>query len=286
MTGLRARALLNLALLLLAGGLIGFIWLGPRSEPPQEPEKLTALDIAEITRVRIEGRRREPLELSREGSRWQLTEPRALPADPVRVTSLMGIASARVHEAFRAEGNDLAAFGLKPPVARIWLNQHELRFGDTDPLNGWRYVLYGPDVHLITDAFFHHVLATPAAFTDRSPIGANARPVAFSLPGATLSLENGDWKVSPQRDNGGANAGDRFAEAWKNARATSVRPLDPALDWRRTIEVGLENQQAALKFRIASLEHELVIARPAWNLQYHFPAKAGSRLIELGAEDS
>jgi len=286
MTSLRARSLLNLALLLLAVGLIGFIWLGPGSEPPPEPEKLTAVDVNEITRVRIEGRRREPLELNREGSRWQLTEPRVLPADPIRVKALMGIASARVHEAFRAEGNDLAVFGLRPPVARISLDQHELLFGDTDPLNGWRYVLYGSDVHLITDAFYHHVLATPAAFADRSPIGANARPVAFSLPDVTLSLENGDWQISPPRDAGGANAGHRFAEAWKNARATSVRPLDPALHWQRSIEVGLENQQAPLKFRIVNLEHELVLARPAWNLQYHFPAKAGSRLIELGAEDS
>ncbi len=286
MTSLRARTLLNLVLLLLAGGLIGFIWWGPGSEPPQEPEKLTDLDITEITRVRIEGPRREPLELNREGSRWQLTKPRVLPADPIRVTALMGIASARVHEAFRAEGNDLAVFGLKPPVARISLDQHELLFGDTDPLNGWRYVLYGSDVHLITDAFYHHVLATPAAFADRSPIGANARPVAFSLPGVTLSLENGDWKVSPQRDDGGADAGKFLVEAWKNARATSVRPLDPALHWQRTVEVGLEDQQAPLRFRVASLEHELVLARPAWNLQYHFPAKAGGRLIELGAADS
>ena len=286
MTSLRARSLLNLALLLLAGGLVAFIWLGPGSEPPPEPKRLTALDITEITRVRIESRRREPLELIREGSRWQLTEPRALPADPIRVTALMGISSARVHEAFRAEGNDLAVFGLEPPVARIWLDQHEFLFGDTDPLNGWRYVLYGAEVHLITDAFFHHVLATPEAFADRSPIGADARPVVFSLPGATLRLENGDWKVSPQRDDGGANAGRLLVEAWKNARASSVRPLDPALHWQRTVEVGLEDQPAPLRFRIASLEHELVLARPAWNLQYHFPAKAGGRLIELGAADS
>jgi hypothetical protein len=284
MTSLRARSLLNLALLLLAGGLVAVIWLGPGDEPPPEPKKLTAVDISEITRVRIESRRREPLELIREDARWRLTEPRALPADPIRVTALMGIASARVHEAFRAEGNDLAVFGLEPPMARIRLDQHEFLFGDTDPLNGWRYVLYGADVYLITDAFFHHVLATPAAFVDRSPIGADARPVAFSLPGATLRLENGDWKVSPQRDDGGA--GRLLVEAWKNARASSVKSLDPALNWQRTVEVGLENQQAPIRFRVASLEHELVLARPAWNLQYHFPAKAGNRLIELGAADS
>lgn len=282
MTNLSLRVVVNLALLLIASALILFMWLDPWQEPSPPVERLSAIDPTRVARVRIEGPSRAPIELRREHSLWRLVAPHALPADENRVAALLGLAAATVHDAFRAEGNNLSKFGLDPPKARVLLDEHELRFGDTDPLNGWRYVQYGPDVHLITDAYFHHLLATPAAFVDPAPIGIEARPVGFVLPGARLRLENGGWRIDPAGPHSSGDAGNRLADAWKSARAASVRRFDPGLDWKRAVQVELNGEREPISFRAARLEHELIIGRPEWKVQYHFPKKAGLRLVELG----
>ncbi len=282
MTGLRLRVLVNVVLLLLIAGLAIFIWLDPWGPPPPAEEKLSAIDPTRVVRVRIQGPKREPIELRRESAVWRLVVPLSLPANEHRVAALLGLAAARVHDGFRAQGNDLKQFGLEPPTARVLLNDDEFLFGDTESLNGWRYVLYGTDVHLITDAYYHHLLATPAAFVDPAPIGVDARPVAFILSGATLRLENGSWQIEPPEAGLGADSGNRLAQAWKSARAASVKRFDPSLGWSETIQVELNGETAPLRFQVARLEHELVIGRPQWNVQYHFPKRAGLRLVELG----
>ncbi|MDX1513369.1 MAG: DUF4340 domain-containing protein [Gammaproteobacteria bacterium] len=259
---MRARSLLNLALLLLAAGLIAFIWLGPPSDPPPDLERLSRLEPGAVSRIRIQRSGAPPLEIRRDGSGWRLAAPVERPANPTRVAALLGLVSARVHEAFRAVGNDLAAFGLEPPVATIWFDDQEFRFGDTDALNGWRYVLFGPDVHLITDAFYHHVIATPPAFIDPAPLAGVKAPVAIT-------------DTSDPR----AAGDDGRAGAWLDARATKVRDMDPGVAWEREILVVPAEGAQPIRFRAAQVEHELLLARPDWQIQYHFPTAAGAKLL-------
>lgn len=281
MTRVRLRVLLNAALLLLAAGIAVFLWLDPLEQPAPGEEKLSAIEPARITRVQIRGRGRPPIELRRENAVWRLIGSPSLPANKDRVAALLGLALAPVHDAFRAEGNDLKQFGLEPPKAVVLLDAHEFHFGDTEPLNGRRYVLYGPDVHLITDVYFHHLLATPAAFVDPAPIGDGAKPVGFVLPGATLQLEAGRWSGEHAGDLSADDAGKRLAAAWASARAASVKQFDPELGWERAIEIALDGETQPLRFRLARLNHELVIGREDWKVQYHFPKKNGLRLVDV-----
>lgn len=282
MSSLRARSLINLALLLVVAALAALIWLMPPRHSPPAEESLTHLNPAKIRRVRIERPGAEAIELRRNGSGWRLTAPRNLPGSGFRGDALAALAAARVHAGFRAEGNDLAQFDLEPPKARVLLDDQAILFGGTDALNGWRYVRYGTDVHLITDVFFHHLLAPPAAFVAPEPIANGARPVAFALPGAKLDLDDGRWRLDSAHSLDGAEVGKRFAEAWTSARASSVKPFDAGLRWQDEIQVRLQGQPAPVRFRVARLDHEVVLGRPDWEVQYHFPQSAGRRLIAPG----
>lgn len=281
MTGLGARVLVNVALLSLAVGLAVFIWLDPLRKPPPVEEMLSVIDPTQVRRLRIVAPNRPSIELVREEGAWRLVAPLSLPANENRVSALLGLAAARVHDAFRAEGNNLSEFGLDPPKFRVLLDEHEFRFGDTDPLNGRRYVEYGSDVHLITDLYFHHLLSTAPAFVDPAPIGSDARPVGFVLSGVKHRLEKGHWRADPPGARG-ADAGERLANAWTSARAASVKRFDPDLDWRQSIQVELDGKSESLRFRIAQLEHELVVGCPERKVQYHFPKTAGLRLLAVG----
>lgn len=279
MSGLRARVIFNLALLIVAGALIAFIWLGPASRPEPEAVRLSRLDAGTVTRVRIERTGRAPLALERAGNRWRVVKPFERPADAAKVTALLDLASARVHEAFRAIGNDLAAFGLEPPVARVWFDDEAFAFGDTDPLNGWRYVLYGPDVHLITDAYFHHLLATPPAYLDPAPLAGAGRPAGISVTPAARRAGGQDARASSATESAAGESGKKLIDTWVSARAAAVRALDPELEWSGEVTVTLPGGKPELSFQVARLEHEFVFARRGWGVQYHFPRAFGERLL-------
>ncbi len=282
MTGLRARVLVNLALLALAVGLAALIWLDPwRQEPPAE-ERLSAIDPGTVDSLRIERPKQAPITLERAGSGWRLWSPISLPANPYRVAALLAIASAPVHDAFRAEGNDLQQFGLDPPKVKLLLDQHEFRIGDSEPLRGFRYVHYGPDVHLVSDSFFHHLLATAAAFVDPAPIGSDVRVESIALSNATLRLEEGRWQVDPADLALSAEAAERLAGAWSSARATSVKAFESGLDWSGEVRIRLDGEPDPLRFVVARVRHELVLGRPDLKIQYHFPKQAGLALLTLG----
>jgi len=282
MSGLRARAVLNLVLLLVAGTLIAFIWLGPASKQAPEAARLSRLDANTVTRVRIERAGQPPLVLERDGVLWRIKSPSERPANGIKVAALLGLASARVHDAFRAIGNDLAAFGLEPPAARVWFDNEAFTFGDTDPLNGWRYVLHGPDVHLITDAYFHHILATPPAYLDPAPLAQVSRPVGVSVMPATRQASKQEGGTSPAAESAVRHPGKKLVEAWVAARATAVRALDSRLPWTGAVRVSLPDGKPDIRFQVARLEHEVAFGRRDWAVQYHFPRAAGELL--LGAE--
>ena len=282
MTDLRARVLLNLALIVLGIGLAALIWLDPWRQEPPPAERLSAIDPGAVNRLRIERPNQAPIALERAGPGWRLRSPISLPANPYRVAALLGVASAPVHDAFRAEGNDLRQFGLDPPKVRLFLNQHEFRFGDAEPLRGFRYVHYGPDVRLVSDTFYHHLLATAPAFVDPAPIGSDARAKSITLSNATLRFKQGRWHVDPAEPHLSAQAAERLAVSWSSARATSVRAFDPGLDWSEEVLIRLDGQPEPLRFVVARLPHQLVLGRPDRQVQYHFPMQAGLALLTLG----
>ena len=282
MIALRTRVLANLALVGLAIGLAIVIWLEPWRQQPPAAERLSTIDPGTVNSVRIERAKRAPIVLERRDSGWRMLSPISLPANEYRITALLGVASAPVHDAFRAEGNDLGQFGLDPPKARLLLNQHEFRFGDADPLAGFRYVHYGPDVHLVSDTFFHHLLATAPAFVDPAPVGSDMRAQSVAISNATLRLEAGRWRVDPEDPALSAEAAERLVSAWSSARATSVKDFEPGLDWSDEVQIKLDGQPEPLRFVVARLSHQLVLGRPDLKIQYHFPKQAGLALLTLG----
>ena len=151
------RSLLNLVLSALVLGLILWIWsLQPQALPP-----LTDLQPQQIERIRISDTTGREIRLERRAGHWWLGRT---PADQGRIQQLLGICATPSLRRFPMGEHRLAEFALAPPTLRLWLNDLELDFGTTDPINGWRYVRLGGQIHLIGDGFQHHLSAPAAAF--------------------------------------------------------------------------------------------------------------------------
>jgi hypothetical protein len=140
-----------------SAGLLGLLaWLSQPSPPPP----LTQLDPLQITRIGISDLQGREISLLRQGERWT-SNNRA--ADPSRIGQLLKICLTPSLQRFAAP-DDLAPYGLAPAPIVLTLDDSTLSFGNTDPVNGWRYVHHQGEVHLIADGFYHHLVAPAEAW--------------------------------------------------------------------------------------------------------------------------
>lgn len=149
---------INLVLLALVGLLGLWVW---HSQPPAfqpltalQPEQVEHIAISDLSGRQINLRKRDGIWLS--GTSL---------ANAKRVGQFLGICQTPSLERFAAP-RDLSAFGLDPTRILLRLNGVELRVGNTDPINGWRYVQIGEQIHLIADGFYHHLTAPPEAWLE------------------------------------------------------------------------------------------------------------------------
>jgi hypothetical protein len=239
---------------------------------------ITALDPATVRKVRVELANGAAFELRRSGGGWNLTEPLAIAADPFRVQALLGALRTQSHAAFPA-ADGLSRFGLDPPRVRLVVDGVALAFGDTDPIEHRRYVLYDGEVHLVTDAQYPHLTARAENFAHPSPLGPGSRPVRLVLPGLTLERVGSRWEATPERPDLGADVRNAIADAWANARALRVSPFAPDHAWTERIEVSPGNGAASVEMLVATSVHEVLIARPDLGVQWHFVRRMGDQLL-------
>lgn len=148
----------NLLLLLLAALLGLAVWFSrPAGLPP-----LTSLDPAGVTRIEISDLSGRHILLQQRDGVWVSDGRRA---DQARVAQLLGICRTPSLERFPAPVA-LQPYALDPAPILLRLNGERLAFGATDPINGWRYVLIGRQIHLIADGFYHHLSAPPEAWLE------------------------------------------------------------------------------------------------------------------------
>jgi hypothetical protein len=153
------RNLLNLLLSTLVLSLILWVWrLQPQDLPP-----LTSLQPQQVERIRISDTGGREILLEKRAGDWWLEQT---PANEPRIEQLLRICTTPSLRRFPVAARAMAKFGLTDPTLRLWLNDLELAFGTTDPINGWRYVRLDGQIHLIGDGFRHHLIAPAAAFVE------------------------------------------------------------------------------------------------------------------------
>ena len=152
------RLRLNLILLAIAG-LLGLIVM--RSLPPELPP-LTPLDPDRIEQIEISDLSGREIRLHKQAGGWLSGQATA---DRQRVEQLLRLSRTPSLQRFPVP-EDLTPFGLDPAPIRLRFDGLSMAFGATDPVNGWRYVRIGTEIHLIADGFYHHLTAPPEAWLE------------------------------------------------------------------------------------------------------------------------
>ena len=141
---------INLILVVIVALLALLVW----QSQPQPMALLSKLAAAEISHITI-SHGRDNLSMRLEQGQWLIDGQPGLTS---RIEQLLTISQTPSLNRFPAP-SDLSPFGLKNPAVVLQLNQERFSFGDIDPLNGWRYVLYNGMIHLIGNGYHHHLTA-------------------------------------------------------------------------------------------------------------------------------
>lgn len=126
--------------------------------------KLTRLDPAQVSAVRIERGDRLVLALQRDGNDWRLVHPLASAATTRRVEQLLAIAQAPVQHELGQVATP-ADYGLMPPRAVLQLDHTRLAFGALDPTRQQRYVSANGQVVTVDDVYFNLLTLPVRHFT-------------------------------------------------------------------------------------------------------------------------
>ncbi|WMP18929.1 DUF4340 domain-containing protein [Thiothrix lacustris] len=179
------RLWLNLALLLLVGGLGALVWW-QSNQPQKMPETLLTLTRADITRVEIV---REPgstkpdmIRLERTGELWRMLEPKQGATNPVRISQLFTLLDETVAASYDAAGKDLKQYGLEPGAVSVKFNDQTLLFGAENSLSRTRYLLHAGKIQLVSEAVFGLLTGEATALLANKLIPEGRSVKAVSLP--------------------------------------------------------------------------------------------------------
>jgi hypothetical protein len=304
-----SRTRLNIALLALLGILALVAGIRPGLEPPAPPPPLLDPRPERVDRIRIEHPSRPPVVMTRHAERgWVMEQPFRIAANGRRVALLLELAGAPSTSRHSLTGRALGELGLAPPEVVLTLGDRRLEIGARAALDDRRYVRVGDTLHLV-DA--HGPLDTltdadPGVWVARSPLPADAKPIALALPALAadadhdqpaaeateLRLESGRWHVEPAPPELSGDSVPMLMDAWRSAQALAVTSHPPAGDATAQdsaesapplgeVRFTLEGHAQPLVLLIGALQPTLVLTRPDLGLDYHLPADAASRLLRL-----
>ena len=273
------RSVLNLALLGLVAGLAALVYWEPGVERPAAAPKLTALSPADVTTIVIRPQRGEEIRFERDQGAWMMRAPIATYANEFRIDALLGIAQADSHAQFDAGALDPAKFHLEPPATTLRLNDVELAFGDTEPLDHRRYVRVGKLVHLIDDDYYYRLQAGTPAFVSSQLLPPQAQPMRISLPDFSVERADGRWRLTSASPQPAMDALNAFVDEWRRAQAVEVDRYQGETAQGK-VTIAFEGGAAPLEFLLLETAPEPVLARADLGLRYHLTAEQADRLLQ------
>ena len=270
------RWIVNIALLIGVVGLGVYVTYRPAAE--RSPQyKLTALAPAAVTRILIEPKGSQAIELAKHGESWFLVRPFEARADRSQEDRLLDLLGAESKEKLAAA--DLARFDLDKPALTLTLGDQRFAFGTVNPLSQEQYILTGDSVYLLPAFYASLVPQRPERLLTHALLLESERPIAFELRGFKVELKDAKWVVSPAagRDEPSQDDFNRWVEGWRFASSLLTQQAR-GKSASETVDVRLADGRK-LRLAVLQREPELILARPDEKLQFHFSGELGKRLM-------
>ncbi len=279
---MQSRLLINIVLFLIVAGLAIFLIRQDDSAPTEVDVTLTTFESGSINEISIIRRDLDDIVFIKEGDQWSMQSPFVLPANPVRINTILKILQAYSYAQLDVKNVELKHFILDDPVVSLKFNETQIDFGDTSPLGKQRYVLLNETVHLINDSLYQQLLTSPTFFVSPKLLPGNSSITALTLPDYQLRQVEGIWMVEPPV---AINADKiiQLVNAWRDAGAITLRAFSDNASEEKIIVELMSGE--TIEFVTASTPPRLILARPEFNLQYHISGYDADRLLQFNNDN-
>ncbi|MCG8323871.1 MAG: DUF4340 domain-containing protein, partial [Thiotrichales bacterium] len=219
---MRSRLLINLVLLLFIVAAVLFLSFTETNDEAVAPVLLSDTDPDQITSIIIQRRDKDEVRFEKHDGGWQMQAPYRARAHQTRIDAMLRLLSAGSAAALAVAQLDLANLKLDAPDVVLKLNNEEFAFGDINPLDKKRYVLYEDKVHLIHDTL-HPQLTTSATFyIDPLVIPETESIQQVQYPQFRLLKQDGRWALRTGLDIADEQV-QLLGRSWQQLRASAVQ---------------------------------------------------------------
>ena len=266
--------ILNLVLFLVVISLASVIYFS--EEASTELDRLTALDVADITSISIQHNNNTTAIEKQADGHWQITQPVNIAANDFRIRSALELVNAPVHSRYPVNEINLANIGLDKPVTTIKFDELSIAFGIVNPATELRYLRLGDSIYTIEDAYYPLLSSHFGTLVSLNLLAKNSRIEKLILVNQTISRDDkGFWQSNI------AISADRINETiahWQDYQAFGVHSYmerEPLGE----VFIYLDKQQQPVSFIITDTDPWLILARPEIGLEYHLDIEAYDKLI-------
>jgi len=269
-----------IATALLAVIVIVLAWYLASTEPPApEPAitRLTDFDAEAIQHIRITRTGNDVLVLAKTVTGWEMSSPVQISANPFRINSILAISQTQALTLPDMDHIALSQLGFSPASVSLALDEHLFVFGNTEPINNGRYVMYDNTVYIVEDNLYQQLLQDPGFFINTRLLDTDSKLVRIKYPGFELHsrdnvwvMAGGDIALTPDELN-------KLTATWTDLEATRVTTSINQGSPANIVLVTESGYQITLA--VTASADGLILSRKDNGLDYWFNPDSAARLL-------
>ena len=275
-----SRTWLNIGLFIFIVLLVMLVVFEPGKQEESKTVYLTDLKQSNIKDIELR-RANGIIRLHKRDDVWYIGEPYQLPANDFRAQSVSALAEAKSHLQYAVKGIDLKKFKLDKPEVTIILNKDvTLEIGGVDPINNRRYVKNGDTLHLVSDNFYYQLVGLVTAYISYQILPPDIELAQLVLPKFKLTLEKGEWKLSPTQKEVSADSINEFINEWRHAQSLEIAEYH-GQPRKANIQIFYKDHEKPISFSLQKKDDSIFLIRGDLKLSYKLSDEIAEKLQKL-----
>ena len=278
------KNLLNILLVFVVAALAAVIYFS--EEESTLLDQLTDTPPESVGKIKIQHNNHTTFINKRDDDQWVIVQPINIEANNFRISSILKLINAPVHNHYRLDEIDLGKTGLSDSGTHITLDDNSITFGNINPATGLRYIRFNDQVVTIEDVYHPllsshfstlvslNLLPTNNSITDGDITSGGIEKLILS--NQTISKDdNGLWQSNTQRT---ADSVAKTLDHWQHDQAFGIHEYMERKQLGE-IFIFIKGQRQPISYRITDTDPWLILARPEIGLEFHLDKEAYKNLI-------